>query len=375
MPATQEPTPARASLRGDGDTVEVAVGGVWKLEGATPRWGTLVAGAKPKAIRVRPEGLGPWDTALVAFLGETERWCADAGVPCDTAAMPEKARLLGNQFAASLRAGPRTEHSRSFLVEVGLSTRGAMEQCRDLLQFVGESWIALGRLVFGRAGIRWGDYITEVQKCGAMALPIVSLISFLVGVTLAYSGAIVLRRFGGDIWVADFIGVAMTREMGAMMAGVVLAGRTGAAYAAEIGSMKANEEIDALTILGISPVRFLVLPRVIALALMMPLLALYANCLGVLGGMAVAKVTLDIPPTAYWVEMLTIVDLPDVMVGVIKSIVFGLIVGLSGCRKGLQADNNAQGVGRAATSAVVTAILLIIVADAIFAVVFHAVGM
>ena len=170
-----------------------------------------------------------------------------------------------------------------------------------------------------------------MQKCGAMALPIVSLISFLVGITLAYSGAIVLRRFGGDIWVADLIGVAMTREMGAMMAGIVLAGRTGAAYAAEIGSMKANEEIDALMVLGISPVRFLVLPRVIALGLMMPLLALYANCLGILGGMAIAYSTLDIPPTAYWVEMLTIVDMPDVTVGVIKSVVYGLIVGLSGC--------------------------------------------
>jgi phospholipid/cholesterol/gamma-HCH transport system permease protein len=375
MPASPDPGPARADLRSDGGVLEFALGGVWSLEGVTPRWGALIAQAKPEAVRVRPDGLTQWDTSLVAFLGEAERWCADAGVACDTALMPEKARLLGAEFAASLRAGPRIEHSRSLLVEVGLSTRGAMEQGRDLLQFVGETSIALVRLVFGRGAIRWNDYITEMQKCGAMALPIVSLISFLVGITLAYSGAIVLRRFGGDIWVADFIGVAMTREMGAMMAGIVLAGRTGAAYAAEIGSMKANEEIDALTILGISPVRFLVLPRVIALGLMMPLLALYANCLGILGGMAVAYTTLDIPPAAYWVEMLTIVDLPDVTVGIIKSVVFGLIVGLSGCRRGLQADSNASGVGRAATSAVVTAILFIIVADAIFAVLFHAVGL
>jgi phospholipid/cholesterol/gamma-HCH transport system permease protein len=375
MSASRNPGPARADLHREDGSLEVAVGGTWKLGGVTPRWGALVTGHRPKAVRIRPEALAAWDTALVAFLGEAERWCADGRIPCDLAAMPEKARLLGGQFAASLKTGPRVEHSRSLLVEVGLSTRSAMAQGRDFLQFVGESSIALVRLVFGKTGIRWGDYLTEMQKCGAMALPIVSLISFLVGVTLAYSGAIVLRRFGGDIWVADFIGVAMTREMGAMMAAVVLAGRTGAAYAAEIGSMKANEEIDALNILGISPVRFLVLPRVVALGFMMPLLALYANCLGVLGGMAVAKVTLDIPPVAYWVEMLTIVDLDDVMVGVIKSVVFGLIVGLSGCRKGLHADNNAEGVGRAATSAVVTAILLIIVADAVFAVVFHAIGL
>jgi phospholipid/cholesterol/gamma-HCH transport system permease protein len=139
--------------------------------------------------------------------------------------------------------------------------------------------------------------------------------------------------------------------------------------------MKANEEIDALSTLGISPVRFLVMPRVLALGLMMPLLAMYANCLGILGGMAVAYATLDIPPAAYWVEMLTIVTIPDVAVGVIKAVVFGLIVGLTGCLRGLESDRNAAGVGNAATSAVVTAILLIIIADAIFAVLFNAIGM
>jgi phospholipid/cholesterol/gamma-HCH transport system permease protein len=260
-------------------------------------------------------------------------------------------------------------------VEVGLATRSVMDNARDLLQFVGEFWIDTTRLVRGRAGLRWGDCLNEMQRCGAMALPIVSLISFLVGITLAYSGAIVLKRFGGEIWVADLIGVAMTREMGALMAAVTLSGRTGAAFAAEIGSMKANEEIDALATLGISPIRFLVIPRVLALGLMMPLLAMYANCLGILGGMAVAYATLDIPPAAYWIEMLTIVDFQDIMVGVIKSVAFGLIVGLSGCLRGLQSERNASGVGKAATSAVVTAILLIIVADAIFAVLFNAIGM
>jgi len=375
MPASQELTRARVSTRTEGAVLEVALEGPWRLDGETPRWSSVVGRAKPSAVRLRADGVSRWDTSLVAFVGEAQRWCSDAGVACDTAPLQEKMRLLGGQFAESLRTGSRDDHSRSLLVEVGLSTREAMGETRDFLQFVGECWIGAKRLAVGQAGFRWNDCLGEMQKCGAMALPIVSLISFLVGITLAYSGAIVLRRFGGDIWVADLIGVAMTREMGAMMAGVVLAGRTGAAYAAEIGSMKANEEIDALTILGISPVRFLVLPRVLALGLMMPLLALYANCLGVLGGMAVAYTTLGIPPAAYWVEMLTIVDLPDVSVGVIKSVVYGLIVGLSGCRRGLQAESNAAGVGQAATSAVVTAILFIIVADAIFAVLFNAIGL
>jgi phospholipid/cholesterol/gamma-HCH transport system permease protein len=375
MPESPEVSVASVQTRTENAVLQVTLGGPWALAGRTPRWGAVVGRERPAGVSLRAEGLSHWDTSLVVFVGEALRWCRDAKVGCDTSALPEKLGLLAGQFEASMRADPKSDRSQSLLTYVGLSTRDAMLQARGLLQFVGECWIDTMRLVAGRSGIRWFDCIGEMQKCGAMALPIVSLISFLVGVTLAYSGAIVLRRFGGDIWVADLIGVAMTREMGAMMAGVVLAGRTGAAFAAEIGSMKANEEIDALTTLGISPVRFLVLPRVLALSLMMPLLAMYANCLGILGGMAVAYTTLGIPPAAYWVEMLTIVDISDVAVGVIKAVVFGLIVGFSGCLRGLQAENNAAGVGNAATSAVVTSILFIIVADAIFAVLFNAIGM
>jgi phospholipid/cholesterol/gamma-HCH transport system permease protein len=375
MSASKEPSGARAKTRVEDAVLEVALEGPWRLQDATPRWASIVGKAKPAGVRLRAAAVSHWDTSLVVFVGEARRWCADAGIDCDLAPLPEKMRLLGLQFSESLTTGPRKDHSTGLLVEVGQTTRAAMSQGRDFLQFIGECWIATRRLVTGQAGFRWIDCLGEMQKCGAMALPIVSLISFLVGVTLAYSGAIVLKRFGADIWVADLIGVAMTREMGAMMVGVVLAGRTGASFAAEIGSMKVNQEIDALKILGISPVRFLVLPRILALGLMMPLLALYANCLGILGGMAIAYVSLDIPPTAYWVEMLTMVDLPDVSVGVIKAVFFGLIVGLSGCLRGLQAENNAAGVGRAATSSVVTAILFIIIADAVFAVLFNAIGL
>ena len=213
-----------------------------------------------------------------------------------------------------------------------------------------------------------------MQQCGAMALPIVSLISVLVGMTLAYTGALILRQYGGDIYVADLVGVSMVREMGALMTGIVLAGRTGAAFAAQLGNMRANEEIDAFTTLGISPVEFLVMPRLIALGLMMPLLGLYANCLGILGGMFVAMSVLGIPPAAYWVEMLTIVDMSDVLSGIIKAGTFGVIIVVSGCLRGLQAERSAMGVGKAATSAVVTAILFIIVADAVYAVLFDILG-
>jgi phospholipid/cholesterol/gamma-HCH transport system permease protein len=375
MPESQEISGARATSRTEGALLEVALEGPWRLDGTTPRWTSFVNGTKPERVRLSADGVSNWDTSLVVFLGEARRWCTDCGVACDTSSLPEKMRLLSGQFEAALRSAGHEDHSQSLVVEVGVATRFFARQLRNFLAFVGECWIDTTKLVTGKVGLRWNDCLSEMQRCGAMALPIVSLISFLVGVTLAYSGSIVLKRFGGEIWVADLIGVAMTREMGALMAAIVLSGRTGAAFAAEIGSMKANEEIDALTTLGISPVRFLVMPRVLALGLMMPFLAMYANCLGVLGGMAVSYATLDIPPAAYWVEMLTIVTIPDVAVGMIKAVVFGLIVGITGCLRGLESDRNAAGVGNAATSAVVTAILLIIVADAIFAVLFNAIGL
>ena len=374
MLASQETNAARATARTEGSVLEVSLEGTWRLDARTPRWDSLLGQAGPSAVRLRADAVSHWDTSLVVFLGEARRWCSVSGAACDVSGLDEKMRSLSAQFEGAMRTCGHDDHSKSFVVEVGLATRDSMAHVKGLLRFVGEFWIDSTRIVAGRTGLRWNDCLNEMQRCGAMALPIVSLISFLVGITLAYSGAIVLKRFGGEIWVADLIGVAMTREMGALMAAITLSGRTGAAFAAEIGSMKANEEIDALSTLGISPVRFLVIPKVLALGVMMPLLAMYANCLGVLGGMAVAYATLDIPPAAYWVEMLTIVDLQDVLVGVIKSVAFGLIVGISGCLRGLQADRNAAGVGKAATSAVVTAILLIIVADAIFAVLFHALG-
>ncbi|MBM3855572.1 MAG: ABC transporter permease, partial [Verrucomicrobia bacterium] len=313
-----------------------------------------------------------WDSALLLFAFEVQQWCRARGAHCETEALPERLRDLLEQLGRSHETSLPADRSKSFLTMVGLATMDLTRQAREILDFVGECVLSTQRLVRSPRRFRWGDCLGEMQQCGAMALPIVSLVSFLVGVTLAYTGAIVLQLFGGDIWIADMIGLSMVREMGAVMTAVVLAGRTGAAFAATLGNMKANEEIDALATLGIPPVEFLVLPRLLALAVMMPLLALYANALGIIGGMMVAWGLLSIPPGAYWIEMQTIVDLSDIASGVIKASAFGLIVGLAGCLRGLQAERSAAGVGRAATSAVVTALLLLVIADALFAVVFNA---
>ncbi len=370
-PETLKPT-ARADLA-DG-VLEVLLGGTWQITEPRLSWTALLAGGTPTRVRLRTEGLGRWDSSLLLFVFEAQHWCREHGAYCDVEGLPAKLRELLEQLAMSHESSVPFDRSESFLTSVGLATQDVTVKTREILDFVGECVLSTVRLVRSPQKFRWSDCLGEMQQCGAMALPIVSLVSFLVGVTLAYTGAIVLRQFGGDIWIADMIGLAMVREMGAVMTAVVLAGRTGAAFAATLGNMKANEEIDALETLGIPPVQFLVLPRLLALGVMMPVLTLYANAMGILGGMVVAFGLLSIPPTAYWVEMLSIVDLSDIASGVIKAGAFGLIVGLSGCLRGLQAERSAAGVGRAATSAVVTALIMLVVADALFAVAFNALG-
>jgi phospholipid/cholesterol/gamma-HCH transport system permease protein len=213
-----------------------------------------------------------------------------------------------------------------------------------------------------------------MQECGARALPIVSLISLLVGLILAFVGAIQLQQFGAQIYVADLVGIAMVREMGAMMTAIVMAGRTGAAFAAQLGTMQVNEEIDAFSTLGFSPIDFLVLPRMLALILMMPLLCIYADAMGILGGALVGVAMLDLTITEYFIETQGAIDMVDIMVGVVKSAVFGVLVALAGCLRGIQCGRSAQAVGLATTSAVVMGIVFIIVTDGIFSVITEAVG-
>ncbi|MFI5356137.1 MAG: MlaE family ABC transporter permease [Opitutales bacterium] len=374
MPAANADLPARVSTRLEGDRMTITLGGQWQVTAPRPDWSRVAGEARPRYVQLEVGEIGKWDTSLLLFLFDVQEWCRETGAECDLAGLPEKTRALLGQLSRSHTMSVPHDRSENFLLTVGRATLDAWTKAKEISSFVGECVLSLVFLVKHPHKFRWRDCLEEMQQCGAMALPIVSLISLLVGLTLAYTGALILRQYGGDIFVSDLVGVSMVREMGAMMTGIVLAGRTGAAFAAHLGNMKANEEIDALATLGISPVDFLVMPRLVALAVMMPLLALYANCLGILGGMFIAKTLLSIPPAAYWVEMLTIVNLSDLTAGVVKAATYGLIVGLAGCLRGLQAERSAAGVGRAATSAVVTAILFIVVADAVYAVLFNILG-
>jgi phospholipid/cholesterol/gamma-HCH transport system permease protein len=366
--------PARAEATLEGDRLVVKLGGAWRITQPLPTWSKVLGERRPRAVGLRMEAVERWDSSLVRFVYEAQCWCRAAGAACDTTALTDTLRNLVEQLTAAQAKRVPSDHAPGFLTGMGLAATDLWRQTSDFAGFVGECTLSAIGLVRRPGRFRWRDCFAEMQQCGAMAVPIVSLSSFLIGLTLAYTGAIILRQFGGDIWVADIVGLSTFREMGAVMTGVVIAGRTGAAFAAQIGNMKTGEEIDALETLGIAPVDFLVMPRLLALTLMTPLLAMYANCLGILGGMIVSASVLEIPPSAYWIETQSIIDLSDVSVSLVKSIVFGMLVAVAGCLRGLQAERSAAGVGRAATSAVVTSILLMIVADAIFAVLFNVLG-
>ena len=243
-----------------------------------------------------------------------------------------------------------------------------------MITFIGEASQAFFAFLMGKAHFRRSDLWLTIQECGAQALPIVSLISFLVGLILAFVGAVQLQQFGAQIYVANLVGLGMAREMGAMMTGIIMGGRTGAAFAAQLGTMKVNQEIDAMTTLGLSPMEFLVLPRMLALSLMMPLLCLYADLLGIVGGMVVGVTMLDLGFVQYFDQTQEALTLTDFFIGLVKSAVFGVLVAIAGCLRGMQCGNSSAAVGIAATSAVVTSIVFIVVSDSILTVIYDAIG-
>ena len=243
-----------------------------------------------------------------------------------------------------------------------------------MLDFIGDASLSVFRLFRGKARFRLSDFLLIVQDCGAKSFGIVSLISLLVGLILAFVGAIQLQMFGAQIYVANLVGIGMVREMGAVMAGIIVTGRTGASFAAQLGTMQVNEEIDALQTLGIPPMDFLVLPRMLALCLMMPLLCLYADLMGVIGGLIVGVFMLDITPMQYYVQTCGAVRLNDLFIGVFMSAVFGVLIALTGCQRGIQCGRSASAVGEATTSAVVSGIVSIIVATAVITIACYVIG-
>jgi phospholipid/cholesterol/gamma-HCH transport system permease protein len=317
-----------------------------------------------------------WDSGLVTFVREVVEQSASRQMVVDQRGLPAGVqRLLALAAAVPEQEAARHRGARlPWLDRIGTAVLAGWQGAWDLLGFIGDTVLAGLRLMTGQAYFRRVDLALFLQQCGAQALGIVTLISFLVGLILAFIGAVQLRKFGAQIYVADLVGLAVTREMGAMMTGVILAGRTGAAFAAQLGTMQVNEEIDALITLGISPMEFLVLPRMLALMLMMPVLCVYADLVGILAGLLVSTTLLHMPLMEYLNETQRAVHLVDCGIGVGKSVVFGALVALAGCLRGMQSGRSAAAVGAAATSAVVTGIVWIIASDGLFAVVTERLG-
>lgn len=358
----------------EGDVLKVRFAGKWSVREDPPDFASLEpqlgGGAPLSAVSFDADGLSNFDSSLVSFLLELHRRCELTGVTFGRETLPKEVDDLLEMALAVPEKKDANEgvEEVSFIYRIGSASLALVDGVFDLVRFIGECILAFGRFVSGRARFRRRDLWMIIQECGAEALPIVTLINLLIGMILAFVGAVQLETMGAKIFIANLVAVAMVREMGAIMTGIIMSGRTGAAFAAQIGSMKINQEIDALRTFGFSPIDFLVMPRMIALIIMMPLLTIYANLVGILGGLFVGLAT-GLSFEQYFAQTLRALDLTTCSIGIGKSIVFGVIIAAAGCLRGMQSGNSSSAVGTAATNAVVTAITAIIIADAFFAVV------
>lgn len=364
----------------DSSSLAVYLSGEWVKENAIP--GTIeiveVVESNNKINRMYfdSSGITGWDSIFLTFIIKASKICDAKGIICDMKGLPDGvSELIRLAFAV-----PEAEqvldqpHDQSAFYRIGQRILSSEAGAQKQLHFLGEICLSFSRFFRGKAQYRRSDIGLLIEECGPRALPIVTLISLLVGLILAFVGAAQLSMFGAQIYIANLVGLGMAREMGAMMTGVIMAGRTGAAFAARLGTMKVNEELDALKTMGISPLDFLVLPRVIALILMMPLLCLYADFMGIIGGMLVGVGMLDLSLTEYYTQTKAALAMRDFNVGLFKSVVFGVLVAVAGCMRGMDSGRSSSAVGDAATNAVVTGIVWIIVSDAILTVIYNALG-
>jgi phospholipid/cholesterol/gamma-HCH transport system permease protein len=358
--------------------LRVALSGNWRAQRGLPGLEvlrqSLSASTSESSLGFDVTDLTGWDSRFVAFIRDCAELCRGRNVAFRDEGLPEGVRRLLRLASAV----PEKKDARIAAAAPGfLQIRGerALKVWADawaMLAFLGENVQAFGKLLRGSAQFRWSDALLVMQQCGPKALGIVALINCLVGLILAFVGAIELQRFGASIYVADLVGIATVREMGCIMTGIILCGRTGAAFAAHLGTMKVNEEISALQTFGVSPLEFLVLPRMVALMLMMPFLCVFADLISIAGGFVVSASMLDVSPTVYCARIVHAIQLKSFLLGIAKGSFFGFLVAFSGCFRGMQSGDSAAAVGEATTRAVVTGITAIVASDGIFAVLTNA---
>ena len=332
-------------------------------------------GSSIARLEVSGVSLGNWDSSLLAFLLQCHNYCLDENIAFTALGLPAGAdKLLRVATAVKTHVRP-DEKGKSWLESLNPTKliSETLVYITESLAFIGEVGIALVKLIAGKSNTRLVDFKSFCYQAGPEAFSIISLTSVLVGMILAYLGAVQLLQFGAEVYVADLVVIGTLREMGALMTAVVMAGRTGAAYAAQLGTMQTNEEIDAITTMGISPIEFLVVPRMLALIAMMPLLTVYADLQGIVGGGIVAG-GMGITPLQYLNQAETALSFPHLFVGIIKSVIFAMLIAVAGCRSGINSGRSSAAVGQAATAAVVTAIVYLIIADAAINILFQQIG-
>ncbi len=360
--------------------LHAAITGAWqigsKLLSPATVLSRLEADSRITQLIIDTNELAAWDTTFLTFIRTITKECQNRDIGLEVQGLPEGVeRLLhlASVVPEQKSAAPKKKH-QPFIYVVGESAVLFVRSSLQMLRFIGEATLSFLNFLRGKARFRRIDLLLFIEECGADSLPIVTLISVLVGLILAFVGAVQLKLFGAQIYVANLVAIAMAREMGALMTGIIMSGRIGAAYAAQLGTMQVNEEIDALSTMGISPMEFLVLPRLFAMVLMMPLLTLYSDLLGMMGGAIVGVGMMDITLVQYITQTQATLDLTNISLGIAKSGIYAIIIALSGCMRGMQSGRSAAAVGEATTSAVVTAIVGIIVTDGIFAVLCDVLG-
>jgi phospholipid/cholesterol/gamma-HCH transport system permease protein len=355
-----------------------ALGGDWVAQsGSIPQFPPdgLAESASGHTLAFDTASLGRWDTGLIEFLWDAKRTAVNAGLLIDGSGLPDSARkllgLLPDQLASP--ASPPRRHFRP-LYELGSKTLGMLTELGALAELLAVTTRGAALALTARARMRAVDLLANIRDAGPQALAIVGVVNFLIGAILAFVGAVQLRKFAADIFVADLVGIAVVREMAAVMTAIIMSGRTGGAYAARIATMRGNEELDALAVVGIPVTDYIVLPSVLALAFTMPLLYLYGCFVGMIGGFAVSIAMLDITALGYFHQTLDAVPLDQFAFGFAKTVSFAVMIGLTSCRVGLLAGRSAADVGVAATKAVVVGIVGVIAMDAVFAVIADVIG-
>lgn len=355
--------------------VELRLSGPLTLEEGGVLWQRLEQELLPgKSYRVDLSGVERMDGAASAMLLFLKGRVEEAGGAVELSGGNADVTKLLEVYGARSRSLKPPARRPGFLAQVGSMTTAVVDSTRDTLAFVGDLVASIPAVFRNPRSVQWADVGHLMERAGADGVPIVLLINFLIGAILALQSAPLLKQYGANIFVADLVGFAVVRELGPLMTAIIVCGRSGAAYAAELGTMKVSEEIDALRTMGLEPQRFLVLPRMIALVFMVPILTLLADVVALFGGALVAAAVLDVTPVSYWNQLRGELDLWDVFGGLVKAGVFAGAITFISCQRGLSTRGGAAGVGASTTSAVVTVLFSLVMLDAVFTMVFHALG-